>query len=328
MQTCNAVFEGGGLKGIGHIGAICSFEKHYKFENVVGSSAGAIVAALLCAGYSGEEMHQIMLDVNYQDFLSSSSIPIMDNIKKIYHLLFQYGIYSSDQLERWIQSLLEKKCTTTFRDVKNEDGTYRLRITTVDLSTKKLLILPDDLDLFNIHKDSFPIAKAVQMSIALPIFFKPFKLKDREGKIHYLVDGGLLSNYPIWVLDSGSDCYETPIFGFRFSHDVQQEDEYDKYYPCKNIIDYTKLNISTLLNAADHVHISYSKGDHDRTVFIPSTVYVEGKKIYIPTTDFDIQRKEIEALFQNGKRAGDTFLSKWNFQSWLQKFRPNCSLIK
>lgn len=53
----DAVFEGGGVKGIGLVGAIAVAEEYgYRFVNVAGSSAGAIVAALLAAGYSAAEI--------------------------------------------------------------------------------------------------------------------------------------------------------------------------------------------------------------------------------------------------------------------------------
>ena len=44
----DAVFGGGGVKGIGFVGAIAvAEERGYKWVNVAGASAGAIVAALL-----------------------------------------------------------------------------------------------------------------------------------------------------------------------------------------------------------------------------------------------------------------------------------------
>ena len=51
----DAVFEGGGVKGIGLVGAVAvTEEKGYQFENLAGTSAGAIVAALIAAGYKSE----------------------------------------------------------------------------------------------------------------------------------------------------------------------------------------------------------------------------------------------------------------------------------
>ena len=39
------------------------------------------------------------------------------------------------------------------------------------------------------------------MSISIPLFFKPEGLRDSEGNVHIIVDGGVLSNYPIWIFD-------------------------------------------------------------------------------------------------------------------------------
>ncbi|PEO35075.1 patatin-like phospholipase family protein, partial [Bacillus pseudomycoides] len=56
----DGVFEGGGVRGIAHVGAICALAKQgYECERVAGTSAGAIIAALLAAGYSCEELKTI-----------------------------------------------------------------------------------------------------------------------------------------------------------------------------------------------------------------------------------------------------------------------------
>ena len=53
----DAVFEGGGVKGIGLVGAVAvAEERGYQWVNIAGTSAGAIVAALLAVGYSVAEI--------------------------------------------------------------------------------------------------------------------------------------------------------------------------------------------------------------------------------------------------------------------------------
>ena len=45
------VLEGGGVRGIGHVGALSVMEeKGYRPVHIAGTSAGAFVAALLAAG--------------------------------------------------------------------------------------------------------------------------------------------------------------------------------------------------------------------------------------------------------------------------------------
>ena len=59
MKKVDAVFEGGGVKGIGLVGAVSVIEKAgYEFENLAGTSAGAIVAGLLAVGFNSEEIKE------------------------------------------------------------------------------------------------------------------------------------------------------------------------------------------------------------------------------------------------------------------------------
>src|SRR5437588_3616060 len=61
------VFEGGGVKGIGLACAFLSLSEHgYKPQCVAGTSAGAIMASLVAAGYTGAELRDIVL--NKMDF--------------------------------------------------------------------------------------------------------------------------------------------------------------------------------------------------------------------------------------------------------------------
>ncbi|HAU31286.1 MAG: Putative esterase of the alpha-beta hydrolase superfamily [Desulfotomaculum sp. 46_80] len=53
--NADGVFEGGGVKGIGLVGAVAGIEEAgYEFENMAGTSVGAIVAALLAVDYKAE----------------------------------------------------------------------------------------------------------------------------------------------------------------------------------------------------------------------------------------------------------------------------------
>lgn len=322
MKKCNAVLEGGGVKGIGHVGAVSYFQKDgYSFDNVAGSSAGAIVASLLVAGYTPKEMQEIMLDVDYLKFRQEDLLDYFGNVGKFLSIVFDFGIYSSSYLERWLNDLLEAKHCTCFKDVKNEDGTYRLQVTTSDLSEQELLILPQDLAKFNIDIDSFPIARAVRMSMSIPIFYEPYKLKDAHGKIHYMVDGGLLANYPIFLLDDGISTPRIPTFGFRFTSN-DEEGKKNKQ-DCVNIVDYAKLIVSTLLDGNENYHISKSKGDEDRTIFISSLISVDGEKKKISTTDFEISKSESQALYNNGWYSAKDFLKTWNFEEWKSVYRKS-----
>lgn len=69
FTNCIAVFQGGGCKAIAYIGA---YEKAYQegvfFSELAGTSAGAVIAALIAAGASPEYMKKIVKELNFNVF--------------------------------------------------------------------------------------------------------------------------------------------------------------------------------------------------------------------------------------------------------------------
>jgi len=63
------------------------------------------------------------------------------------------------------------------------------------------------------------------------------------------------------------------------------------------------------------------KGDYDRTIVIPTIVSVNGIEKEIGTTDFNITQEESQTLFENGVKAAQQFLMKWDFEKWKKKYR-------
>ena len=60
-----AIFEGGGAKGLAHLGAaIAMYDNEIEMVGVAGSSAGAFVAALLAGGYRGADLYDPMAPTN------------------------------------------------------------------------------------------------------------------------------------------------------------------------------------------------------------------------------------------------------------------------
>ena len=70
-HRADAVFEGGGVKGIAFAGAIAAAERDagvQEWVNVAGTSAGSIVAALLVAGYDAAGIQQLLSKAVYSRF--------------------------------------------------------------------------------------------------------------------------------------------------------------------------------------------------------------------------------------------------------------------
>ncbi|MCL2851468.1 MAG: patatin-like phospholipase family protein [Defluviitaleaceae bacterium] len=325
MPKCDAVFQGGGVKGTGFAGAVMILEEAgYKFENIVGTSAGAIVAALLSAGYSGAEIRDELMRVDYKKFLDASWLVRTFYTPKLVNLAFKWGIYRTDAFEAWLGGLLERKGKIKFRDIRTnlEDERYRYGFQAIasDITSKTMLLLPGDLKKFGIDPDEFPIAKAVRMSMCIPFYFEPYRLTGSDGKEHVILDGGLLSNYPVWVLDDGSHNPAVPTFGFKFGSHNQNPRKKDHG---NTLIGFTKSIVSTLLSAWDNRHISESSGDLARTILISTAITSQGKQKVVGTTEFDISDDEKRQLLENGMTAARKFLAGWNFEKWKKEFRAN-----
>lgn len=323
-MKCDVVFEGGGVKGIGLVGAVCELEKAgYAFVNLAGTSAGAIVASLLAAGYTGSELRDILMAADFASFRQVKGLARLGAPGKALHLLARYGVYASDAFELWLSGLLAKKGKLRFADILTGDAdpryAYRFMAVASDLSARRMMILPGAYADFHAGPECALIARAVRMSMSIPFYYEPVRLTDHAGAEHLIVDGGLLSNYPVWLLDDHSENPPWPTFGLKFTGPGD-----DKGYaalPVSNIVDFAKSVATTAIDAHDNTYVSVSRGDKQRTVFIPATVSVGGREKTVNATDFDITKEEREALFENGARAARTFLATWDFEHWKKTYR-------
>lgn len=324
---CDAVFQGGGVKGIGLVGAVSAIQKAgYEFENLAGTSAGAIVASLLAVGYTGDEIGKILQTVNYNDFKDESVLDKLGFPGKIVNTAFEYGIYKGDFFKHWLEGLLQVKNKKTFGDIKMENPPqkkyeYKFQAIAADITDKRLLVLPGDLENFGYNPDKFSISTAVRMSMSIPLFFEPFLLTDCNGRQHYIVDGGILSNYPVWLLDDGTSDPPWPTFGFKLTGTYNRTLQGSGPKEISNIIGFLEAIAGTLLDGHDNFHISRSHGDYDRTIGISTNIVINGIEKKIGTVEFDITEEESNALYKNGFNAAESFLNTWDFNAWKKKYR-------
>jgi NTE family protein len=292
----DAVFEGGGVRGIAFVGAIQAMEEgDVEWERLAGTSAGSIIAALLACGYKSYEIREMLRDIDYSKLRGRTILNRIPIIGSFIELLIHLGFYKNDYIEAWMDSLLIAKDIQTFADLP--DG--KLKIIASDVSNGQMLVLPDDLVRYNMTPADLKISTAVMMSTSLPFFFRPVKWKLKDGKKSYILDGGLLSNFPIWLFDTEHPRF--PTFGFRF---VKEEVNIDPVIPtpfhlAKNIF-------KTMLQAHDIRHMN--EETNERTIKIPT-----GR---VNTTDFELNEEELEILYQSGYKSAKEFLSKWNFEQY------------
>ncbi|HAQ08722.1 MAG TPA: hypothetical protein DCR24_14880, partial [Bacillus bacterium] len=193
----DGVFSGGGIKGFALLGACEAIEERgFKFKRLAGTSAGSLVAALLAAGYTSTEMKTLVDELDLKKFLDTRKSVIPTALTKWLFVYWRLGLYKGNELEYWIREKLAARGVVTFGDLNPGS----LRVIASDLTNGKILILPDDLPKYGIDPRTFPVAKAIRMSCSLPFFFEPVKLRSRIGN-NIIVDGGVLSNFPMWLFD-------------------------------------------------------------------------------------------------------------------------------
>ena len=305
MVKIDAVFQGGGIKGIAFVGAInCMEDKGYKWEKLAGTSAGSIIAALLSVGYSGKELKEIMSQCNYKKFYDKGIMQKIPWINNPLSLIKDNGVYSGDPIENWLNGLFQKKNKTKFKHLMS-NGVIKLKIIASDITKKKIMILPDDLKNYGIDPMEFNIARAVRMSISIPFFFKPVKLKYKTST-SYVVDGGLLSNFPVWLFDVDK-IPRWPTFGFRFINDTISKTAQGKH----GLFSFSMDIISTILEKDEEIYLQDKNSV--RTVNI-NTYGIE-------STDFNISEKLYEKLYFSGYNETEKFLSNWNFNDYISQYR-------
>lgn len=305
-RWCDLVLEGGGVKGIGLLGAIEKlYQADYQVRRVAGSSAGAIVGALVAAGMPLATMLETMRQVDYKKFRDEGFVDRLGIGGKTASLLFEQGIYEGKYLHSWLTAQLEKLGVRTFADLKITEPwaknippnqRYKLVVVASDISSGRLARLPWDYERYGLDPDKQHVADAVRASMSIPFFYEPVKLGSKT-----LVDGGMLSNFPIDLFDSTPDW---PTFGIKLS---AQPDANMVANPTKNTLDFAKALLATMINAHDQMHV-------DDPATAARTMFVETFKI--KATDFDITAEEQTKLYESGQEAAAKFLKTWNFKTW------------
>jgi NTE family protein len=213
------VLGGGGFTGgVYEIGALRALDllsvnrTVNEFDVYVGTSAGSFVAAAVANGVTPEEMMRVivqqvptsfpdarvsaLLRPNYREFLSRGLLVpfrVAQLIRTLIRDLGQIsavdiavglaevlpsGLYSEKGIEDYVKRILsDPDRTDDFRLLQNE-----LYLAATDLDTCERIVLGAQ------DWDDVPISKAVAASSALPMIYKPVRIKDRE-----MVDGGIVS---------------------------------------------------------------------------------------------------------------------------------------
>jgi NTE family protein len=151
------------------------------------------------------------------------------------------------------------------------------------------------------------------------VFFEPVRHRNPEtGEEHVIVDGGMLSNFPVWIFDvPGGEAPEWPTFGLLLVEPKPREHLGRRIEPPRKergvgaLIDYLKSMAQTMMAAHDRMYVE--QADFARTIPIPT--------LGVGTTDFALSPDRRRALFESGRSAAAQFLAGWDFDAYVEEFR-------
>lgn len=326
-KLVDVVLSGGGVKFIGLVGAIVALmDAGYSIKRVSGVSAGSVVASILAAasnngGLTGEEMKELAFSVPLRKWRDAGPVPYLG---AAWGLVRDTSMYRGDVAHDWVRSELKNLGVSSFGDLILEEDQplarrrYKLVVTVADVTAAQLVRLPWDYRrLYGLDPDEQVVADAVRASMAIPFFYRPVKLTGANGTKSTLVDGGVLSNFPIDTFDRpDGKPPRWPTFGITVL--PKPAEGIGAVMPAlKSLrwIEQTALLeslLTTILAGHDQTHLS-------QPWVAARAIAVQSNNVGV--LDFDIPRGRLEELYENGYASAQEFLSTWDWSAYLDRFR-------
>jgi NTE family protein len=369
MSLYDLIFEGGGAKGSVFAGALTAFfEKGHQPRRLIGTSAGAITATLLAAGFTPNEMKDAIneklggkprfasfmdepkagdfsqdmidasdtmalfkkLDVPFIaewlaskfDSLFMKALMALPPYRQVFCFVECGGLFAGDLFLAWIKEKLALKGFDPEITLKafNEHPNVKNELSLVASDTSDgggMLVLN--------HRTApnCPVAWAVRMSMSIPFVWREVVWQegwgpylDRSIKGHIVVDGGVLSNFPIALVDKQPIPHsfeeqvmgDTPAnaastLGFLIDESLPVAGQPLKGKgglkdELKTIQRVSRL-VDTMTGARDNIEIRI----HEKLVCrLPAAGY--------GTTEFDMAPDRLAALIQAGYQAAIEYLRR------------------
>ncbi len=328
-MNADLVLEGGGVKGIAHIGAATVLAEHdYTFHRVAGTSAGAIAAAFIASYAQKDKPVSDIVELltpgagpNSIDYaqIPGGKLPIagVEQVREASSLITKEGVFGDDYLWKWVHdTLLRETGVETFGDLRfagasqrqdlGDKAPYRLVVMVADISRGSLVRLPWDYPLYGLDPDKQLVADAVVASASIPFFFTPVKLHwANNANVSYWVDGGSVSDFPIEVFDrTDSQAPRWPTLGIK----LQARPDPDALINnVSDLLTFAEALLETCVNGNDQVHLA-DPCVAKRTMFVDTS--------FVQATDFSLTAAQQQHLFSNGQQAANDFLKTWDWEDY------------
>lgn len=334
-KPLDLVLSGGGVKGVGLVGAVVRLmEAGYRARRVAGTSAGSIVGSIVAAAAASKkqgptgpgpgDIRDLAMSIDYRKFLDPGLFERVPLLGPAWAILEGRGVYKGDYAHDFVAEQLKGLGVETFGDLRLDDDQvppqrrYRLVVTATDVTRGQLVRLPWDYrDVYGLDPDEQPVADAVRASMSIPFLFRPVTLTSAAGLESTLVDGGLLSNYPIDTFDRlDGRPPRWPTLGVTLLPNLPAGN--DKVIPGLAPVrafsgpHLLEQVLTTMLVGRDQAYLN-EPWVSARTIRVDSTD--------VGVVEFDAAPEEIDALYRSGYDAATKFLTTWDEAAYVKKFR-------
>jgi NTE family protein len=333
MPKVDLVLEGGGVKGVGLVGAVDQLMRSgYTVERVAGTSAGSIAGAFLAAGLNAEQLTEAMDCLQYER-VPDRGPPGLPVVSEGFSLLRNGGAYEGDYVRDFVFETLKGFGVSTFGDLRWTDAgadlnlldnqQYKLVVMATDVTRGRLLRLPWDYRLLNLNPDEQIVADAVRASMSIPLFFEPVTIHDgKTGEVTTLVDGGVLSNFPVEIFDrTDGKAPRWPTFGIQILPDLPVGSAQLlppiahpalrtlRLFPAGRVLEQV---VATAIVGNDQTHL-------EQPCVGRRTIRVDTAGIGI--VEFDASAKKREMVVANGAKSAEQFLRTWDWDHYKKECR-------
>jgi NTE family protein len=330
--------EGGGVKGIGLVGAVLVLdEAGYSFARVAGSSAGGIAACLVASISKADKpmtaLRTYLGQLDFSKFMPEGNIhQFFDHHGRVAQaaadaaiLTHRIGLYPGTYLAQWLQPILGELGVRTFADLKIDQGDdpgmslpadrrYRLVVHSADITRGELVRLPWDYAYYGLPADEQAVVGAVRASMSIPFFFEPVTIEANEASIDVeMPDGSMIRQHydagtVTWT--DGGMLRNFPIGAF------DRVDGQPARWPTIGIklsslqtrfatTQASRTALSVAIRALHTVINEWDRYDVEETT-AARTIFVDNAGL--TATQFDLGPDQQNELFINGVRAATRFI--------------------
>jgi len=289
MTIKHLVISGGGPIMVQILGAIQQLENN-KFiniadiESIYGTSAGAIVGALICLKFDWETIYDYIIKRPWQNVFTIK----VENILEAYS---KKGLFDIRTIEKCFKPLLDERdipININLEEFYNKTK-IELHLYAFDINEYKVE------DISYITHPKLNLLTALQMSCGIPVLMKPICAGDK-----CFIDGGISCNYPLnYAIKSGKLADE--ILGFK-----------NKYKNNKNYVTEESSLLDFLLNFLFKAIFSLNTDDKQPT--IENEIICEADYLSLEILNDVLSSSEIrKKMWGDGMTASTKFLENLKY---------------